>query len=335
MKKPLLLSVVLSSLFPGVAAAVSPGVHDARRLTAPEIASLDRARTVFIVPIGMLEEHGPHLPVGTDSFSVEYRLDRILPALRKAFPDRFFVRLPLEPYGEGGANIIGAIQVHPGTYGIRQATLRSLVADVGGQIAQNGFRWIFVIHGHGAPPHSLAISEACDFVSETFGVTMLNVTSTAWVDPIHVERSAKIARRHYSAKEIEEIGVDIHAGTSETSCFLSSHPQMVRPIRRLPDRSATDFAGLRKIAVAPGWEGYLADPARAKAAYGKEVNDLEIATQVDLMTRALRGEDISTRPRYPDPLLADPTIQQIIRDTLSFEEDFARKLDAFLAKRRQ
>ena len=50
------------------------------------------------------------------------------------------------------------------------------MADLGGQIAQNGFKWIFVLNGHGAPTHNIAINEACDFVSETFRVTMLHVT---------------------------------------------------------------------------------------------------------------------------------------------------------------
>lgn len=313
--------------------ALSPGVYDVRRLTAPELASLDRARTVFVVPIGMLEEHGPHLPIATDSFSVELHADRILPRLAKAFPDRFFVRMPIEPYGEGGANIIGKVQVHPGTYGIRQTTLRALVADVGAQIAQNGFRWILVIHGHGAPPHSLAISEACDFVSETFGVTMLNVSSAVWVDPRYFEERGRIARRHYSEKEVQEIGLDIHAGTDETSRLMASHPKMVLPVRRLPDRAAPDFAGLRRVATAPGWEGYVSIPARAKAAYGRELTELEVATHVDLMSRALRGEDVSRRPRYPEPLLADPAIAQIMRETLSFEEEFGRKLEAWLGKR--
>lgn len=333
MRKFRYLSIFALSLFPATALAVSPGVHDVRRLTAPDLASLDRARTIFVVPIGMLEEHGPHLPVATDSYSVELRADRILTRLGRTFPDRFFVRMPIEPYGEAGANIIGNIQVHPGTYGIRQTTLRALVADVGAQIAQNGFRWIFVVHGHGAPPHSLAISEACDFVSETFRVTMLNVSSAAWVDPRYAEENARIARRHYSEKEIQEIGVDIHAGTAETSILMATHPQMVRTIRRLPDRAAPDFAGLRRIATAPGWEGYVSIPARAKAAYGRELTDLEVTTHVDLMSRALRGEDLSKRPRYPEPLLADPAIQQIMRETLSFEEEFGRKLEAWLGKR--
>jgi hypothetical protein len=61
--------------------------------------------------------------------------------------------------------VLGGQFVHPGTYGIRQSAIRSLVADVGAQVALNRFKWIFVPTGHASPPHNIAINEACDFVS--------------------------------------------------------------------------------------------------------------------------------------------------------------------------
>ena len=84
--------------------------------------------------------------------------------------------MPAINYGHSGANQLGDMPIHPGTYGLRQSTLRSLVADVGAQIAQNGFKWVFVLNGHASPTHSIAINEACDFISETFRVTMLHMT---------------------------------------------------------------------------------------------------------------------------------------------------------------
>src|SRR4030095_15944855 len=109
---------------------------------------------------------------------------------------------------------------HPGAYGVRQSPLRSIVADVGGQLAQNRFKWIFVIHGHGAPTHNLAISEACDFISETFKVTMLNLQSMANADATMAARAGQIAAKHYSPGELASFGIDIHAGLSETSGIL-------------------------------------------------------------------------------------------------------------------
>ena len=132
----------------------------------------------------MIEEHGPHLPVGADTLGVMYQADGVSRRVSRALPAWNVVMMPAINYGQGGANALGNMLVHPGTYAIRQSTLRSLVADLGGQIAQNGFKWMFVMNGHGGPPHNIAINEACDFVSETFGVTMLHLTGLFRADAV-------------------------------------------------------------------------------------------------------------------------------------------------------
>ena len=150
------------------AASPRSKIYKLEELTWPQIDALDRERTLFILPVGMVEEHGPHLPVGADTLGVMYEANGASRRVSRALPDWNVVMMPPVNYGQGGANLLGDMLVHPGTYGIRQSTLRSLVADLGGQIAQNGFKWIFVMNGHGAPTHNIAINEACDFVSETF-----------------------------------------------------------------------------------------------------------------------------------------------------------------------
>ena len=81
----------------------------------------------------------------------------------------------------------------PGTYGVRQSTLRSLVADIGGQIVQNRFKWVFVMNGHGAPTHHIAVNEACDFVSEVFDATMVNVSGLFNADAAIQSQGEKIS----------------------------------------------------------------------------------------------------------------------------------------------
>ena len=71
--------------------------------------------------------------------------------------------------GHSRANQIGDMSVHPGTYGIRPSALDHCRRDVGGQLAQNGFKWIFVLNGRGAPKHNIAIDEACDFSAKLSG----------------------------------------------------------------------------------------------------------------------------------------------------------------------
>ena len=151
--------------------------------------------------------------------------------------------MPPVNYGQGGANQLGDMPVHPGTYAIRQSTLRSLVADLGGQVAQNGFKWIFVMNGHGAPTHNIAINEACDFVSETFGVTMLHLTGLFRADAAIQSSGARINAKYFSAAELSCFGMDVHAGVGETSGMLAVRPDLVRPNYRNAPQPGGALAG--------------------------------------------------------------------------------------------
>ena len=124
-------------------------IYQVEELRWPQIDAFDRERTMFVLPIGMLEQHGPHLPIGADTFGVTFEADGVAPRVARALPQWNVVMLPPIGYGQGGANQIGGQLVHPGTYAIRQATVRSLVADIGSQVALNRFKWVFVLHGHG------------------------------------------------------------------------------------------------------------------------------------------------------------------------------------------
>ena len=196
-------------------------IYQLEELTWPQIDALNRERTLFILPVGMIEQHGHHLPVGADTLGVTYEANGASRRVSQALPDWNVVMMPPINYGQGGANALGDMLVHPGTYAIRQSTLRSLVADLGGQLAQNGFKWIFVMNGHGAPTHNIAINEACDFVSETFRVTMLHVTGLFRADAAIQSSGEKINAKFFSAAELSSIGMDVHAGVSETSGMLA------------------------------------------------------------------------------------------------------------------
>lgn len=73
-------------------------------LSYTDIDQLDRGRTVFVITFGNLEEHGPHLPVGSDYFQANAFRDGVVEHLSKAHPDRIFVLVPVVPLGEGAAN---------------------------------------------------------------------------------------------------------------------------------------------------------------------------------------------------------------------------------------
>ena len=241
--------------------------------------------------------------------------------------------MPAVNYGQGGANQLGDMPIHPGTYAIRQSTLRSLVADLGGQIAQNGFKWIFVMNGHGAPTHSIAINEACDFVSEAFGVTMLHLTGLFRADAAIQSSGEKMNAKYFSAADLSSFGMDVHAGVGETSGILAIRPDLVPPnYRTLPSQAGRSLEELRKIATAPGWQGYLSSPARATAAHGQAVEAWWIDGFTDLILRAVRGENMFVHARVPEtvPAVVAPIAR---RRNWRPKPHSESKLDNWLAQR--
>ena len=238
-------------------------------------------------------------PLAPTRLGVMYEANGVSRRVSQALPDWNVVMMPPINYGHGGANLLGDMLVHPGTYAIRQSTLRSLVADIGGQIAQNGFKWIFVMNGHGAPTHNIAINEACDFVSETFrrddaapdrpvsGRCGDSIERREDQRPVFFGRGALLLRHGCSCRRRRNIG---HARRPARIWFV--------PItKRFPSRAGRSLEELREIATAPGWQGYLSSPARATAAHGRAVEAWWIDGFTDLILRAVRGENLFVHPR--------------------------------------
>ena len=339
----MLMVCVISGSATPARAQVTPGgssaparskIYKLDELTWPQIDALNRDRTLFILPVGMIEQHGPHLPSGADTFGVTHEADGAATRVSRALPDWNVVMMPPINYGHSGANQLGDLPVHPGTYGIRQSTLRSLLADVGAQVAQNGFKWIFVMNGHGAPTHNIATNEACDFVSETFRVTMLHVTGLFRADTAIQSSRERINAKYFSAAELASFGMDVHAGVSETSGMLAVRPDLVRPnYKALPSRAGNSLEELRAIARTPGWQGYLSSPARATAAYGRAVSAWWIDGAADLILRAVRGENLFAHARLPETV--PPAVAPMLEKALANEAAFAAKLEDWLAQRRK
>jgi creatinine amidohydrolase len=91
---------------------------------------------VAILPIGAVEAHGPHLPLGTDNFLAE-KLSRIVAERTKAFV------LPTLPYGQ-----VWSLKNFPGSINVSNESLISLLVDIGVSLYEQGFRVFAMINGH-------------------------------------------------------------------------------------------------------------------------------------------------------------------------------------------
>src|SRR5512140_2936391 len=119
-----------------------------QELTMPEFeAARDQSRLV-ILPVGSIEEHGPHLPLGTDI------LHAIEVANRAAALRPVIVAAPVY-YG-----ICRSTREHPGTISISGDTLRALLKDLGREFYRQGQRRLIMISGHAGGTHMCALVEA-------------------------------------------------------------------------------------------------------------------------------------------------------------------------------
>jgi creatinine amidohydrolase len=330
MKHALIVAAIASLTQASSRTTPPPAIYQLAEMTWTEIDALDRDHTLVILPVGMLEEHGPHLPVGGDTIGITFEAEAVSQRVRKALPQWSVVMMPAVHYGQAGANEIGNMPVHPGTYSIRQSTLRSLIADIGSQLAQNRFKWIFVMTGHAAATHNIALNQACDFVSQTFNVKMLQLTALLRGDAGMQAAADQIAARHFSAADRASFGMDIHAGVSETSQMLAVRPELVRgDYKNLPARSGGTFGELQQVAAAPGWQGYMSAPALATAEYGRALKEWWIDGFTQLVIRAVQGEDMSAHGRVPDVALPGPqapVLEKVLEREAAFEEALAKWL---------
>ena len=287
-------------------AAASDRVLKLEELTFPDIDNLDRENSIFFLTFGNLEEHGPHIPVGSDYFQAVGVRDRLIARLGEAHPDYTFVVVPVVPLGEGGADDLARrfneekhTGMHVGTLAVRFSTLRDVAMDLGSSIARKGFQNIFLIHSHGAVLHNVAFTQAAAFVSERYQVRMVNITSLVFAEGFY---SSEVLDQHLGEGWQEEIGMTGHSGTGETSANLFLHDLVKLEYKDLEPFVVEDFSGLFRIHEREDWPGYWSDPSRATRELGEDLINDFVERGFRIAQMALAGEDLAQLPVYPDSL---------------------------------
>jgi creatinine amidohydrolase/Fe(II)-dependent formamide hydrolase-like protein len=222
-------------------------------LTWPDAEKRFKEVDVALLPVGSIEQHGPHLPLDVDAFDAEYLCHRVAEDCTDPRP---FV-LPLIPYGVAYHHDDFA-----GTISIGPDTLSRLVYEVGMSISRNGIRKLVIVNGHGGNRPSLR-----------FAAQMINRDARIFTCVETGETS------DHDIAKLASTENDVHAGEIETATTLAIRPhlvQMERARRFVPkfsseyldftsSRSVEWFAHTRQISRS----GVMGDPTKASAEQGK------------------------------------------------------------------
>lgn len=183
-------------------------------LTAEDfITAIHQSKGVCVLPFGILEKHGPHLPIGTDLLDVRF-------AVLNAVKQEYAVVFPQYYYGQ-----IFEAQQQPGTVAYSLSTQLTLLQETVKEMARNGCNKILIVNGHGGNESLLPLfaqsqlATPRDYVVYVLGIPSSNVPG----------RPA----------EKSDPKNDMHAGETETSSMLIARPDLVH-LDRAREESGAD-----------------------------------------------------------------------------------------------
>ncbi|CAG5093083.1 Creatinine amidohydrolase [Thermobacillus xylanilyticus] len=225
------------------------------RLSSPEIRDLPKENALVILPVGAIEQHGPHMPVMTDTLIGEAVLTRTMELLPK---DSNIWLLPPLAYGKSNEHLDFA-----GTISLSAATLLQVLLDIAASVKRSGFRRLLLLNTHGGNQDLMLVAAREIRIANDLMVFYISPGSLAGLADLITE---------------EEREYGIHAGDYETSLVMAVKPDWVHPgkrIREVPDVASYQYLTLEgKIRFA--WvmadiseSGMSGDATRATAEKGE------------------------------------------------------------------
>lgn len=203
-------------------------------LTTVDIAALDPARAIAILPVGAIEQHGPHLPLATDILISEGILAA---AAEQVAPDVDLLQLPSLSVGLSPEHMSFA-----GTLSHEAETLLASWTEIGMSVAAAGLRKLIILNSHGGQP------QIVDLVTQRLRTEagMLAVRANSFRFDLPPDLIAE-----------DERAFGLHGGQIETALMLALHPDLVRQdqVANFPNDAAQRARTARRLGLS-GAGGY-------------------------------------------------------------------------------
>lgn len=204
--------------------------HSIIDLTSREVAEHITRNPVAVIPFGSIEQHGPHLPNGTDTIAAEVVAEALAEAL-----DALYV-----PFGPYGVTPIHA--GHPGTVNLRRTTFEALLTDICNELIDMGVNRLVFVNWHEGNIASM----------DGVATEIQNAHDDVYVITSH---ACYVAQRIYAAQG----GELTHGGGIEAMAVMARDPALAR-VDRAGDATRPDLAiALDEMRRDPETHGYITD----------------------------------------------------------------------------
>jgi len=238
-------------------------------LTSEDLDSLDKDRTVVILPIGSIEKHGAHLPLGTDGLAIDVVAMEVAERTGAiVLPTLYYAYVPENRHMPGTITLSG------------EAFLR-ILEEICDEVYRNGFKKILLLNGHGGNkrPLSLFLREM-QAKGKRYNLYIL-------LDPWEVI--------YEKIREVTETSVWGHAGEVETSYMMYLFPDLCKLERvKRPAKLGVEkiVEGVEAMTDWVGYaiEGYVGDPRKANVEKGKALFEAWVKGLVEIVEKIKRDE---------------------------------------------
>jgi creatinine amidohydrolase len=237
-------------------------------LTAPEfIQAVARAEGTCIIPVGILEKHGPHLPLGTDL------IDCREVALRAARQE-YTIIYPAYYVGQ-----IFEAKHQPGTIAYSTQLMLDLLQETCDELGRNGITKIILVNGHGGSEYFLRFFCQTQLASKKdYAVFLFDPSDDSSMEE--------------ALKKLRKTTLDGHAGEEETSSMLAHRPDLVH-LDRAGQQSGEDekrLAHLRHAYTGIWWYASQPNHYRGDGSFGtKEFGETLLRLEAGLLTEMIRS----------------------------------------------
>lgn len=246
----------------------------------PEIEKVKEKNPIIILPVGMIEEHGHHLPISTDTDVASYVARTVAEKIKDEIP---VLLMPAVWTGYHGR----PVSDWPGGIRLEADTLKNLVFDIVASLCRNGFSKILIINGHGQNPAILEL--VCREIGDKFNV-----------NPILTSVWNMIGKEGARLRKSKQGGMAGHGDELETAFMLAINEDSVDMTKAL-DESATyhnkfvsgDLYPEHEMIKGVYWSswavqgsqtGILGDATAATKDTGEKLLELMIKNYFDLVT---------------------------------------------------